>query len=111
MSNAGKSGIPAVDLDEKSLLEEAVRNTGLSDYGDDDFRKGLHVLLSALEKEAKLSQFGRMFAHNEKAADILGWSPVLNLDEGLKKTIDWYRSYLDIMGRPDSVVAGLCERA
>ncbi len=82
MGKTNGNGIPAVDLDEKSLMEEAVRNTGLSDYGDDDFRKGLQVLLSALEKEAELSDFGRIFAHNE----ILR-----HLENRLKVTEDWKR--------------------
>lgn len=29
-----------------------------------------------------------------KARSILGWEPEVGLDEGLKKTIDWYRNYL-----------------
>jgi len=31
---------------------------------------------------------------NEKARDLLNWKPKHNLEEGLKKTIDWYNKYL-----------------
>jgi len=29
----------------------------------------------------------------KKARNILGWKPVYDLDEGLKKTIDWYKDF------------------
>ena len=31
---------------------------------------------------------------SKKAREQLGWTPQYTLDDGLKKTIDWYRSYL-----------------
>jgi hypothetical protein len=82
MSGAGEGGIPSVDLREESLLEEAIRNTGLSDFGDDGFREGLRVLLGSLEKEAGLHEFGRFFAHKE----ILR-----HLGNRLKVVGDWKR--------------------
>ena len=30
----------------------------------------------------------------QKARDVLGWSPAHSLDEGLARTVDWYRNYL-----------------
>lgn len=30
----------------------------------------------------------------EKARRILGWKPMFNLDEGLRKTIDWYKEFI-----------------
>jgi len=30
----------------------------------------------------------------EKARSALGWSPLFDLDEGLKRTIDWYKEFL-----------------
>ncbi|MBW2269078.1 MAG: sulfotransferase [Deltaproteobacteria bacterium] len=71
-----------MDLTEKSLLEEAVRNTGLTDFGDDVFREGLCVLLDSLEGEARLHDFGRLFAHKE----ILR-----HLENRLRVTEDWKR--------------------
>ena len=29
-----------------------------------------------------------------KARDVLGWKPLFTLDEGLRRTIDWYREFL-----------------
>ena len=43
-----------VALDETSLLTEALRRTGLTDFGDGDFREPMRRFLAALESEAKL---------------------------------------------------------
>jgi CDP-glucose 4,6-dehydratase len=31
-----------------------------------------------------------------KARDVLGWKPLFDLDEGLRRTIDWYREFLGV---------------
>jgi UDP-glucose 4-epimerase len=35
----------------------------------------------------------RLVADYSKAKKLLGWQPKYNLDEGLKKFVDWYKSY------------------
>ena len=82
MSETGERGAPSVDLRDEALLDEAARNTGLSDFGDDGFREGLRVLLGALETEAGLHDFGRFFAHKEV---------LRHLENRLKVTADWKR--------------------
>jgi hypothetical protein len=67
------------ELEEYALLDEAIQNTDLSDFGDDEFRDGLRVLLKALNGEARLNAFGRAFAHG----DILR-----NLENRLRVTED-----------------------
>ncbi|MCA9501665.1 MAG: sulfotransferase [Spirochaetaceae bacterium] len=55
-----------VPLDEASLFAEASeRAGGLTDFGPDDFREGLGVLLPALETEADLSLMGRLSARGQ----------------------------------------------
>src|SRR5579863_4564949 len=49
-----------VPLDEDSLIASAVRATGLRDFGDDDWREPLRILLGCLEKEADLNLLGRL---------------------------------------------------
>ena len=52
----------APSLDEQSLLDAAARSTGLRDFGSEDFRKGLRVLVSALDEQARLTTIGRIAA-------------------------------------------------
>lgn len=52
------SGI--VPLDERSLLETAIRNTGLDDFGPDDWREPFQIYIKALEEEAELNLVGRL---------------------------------------------------
>lgn len=42
-----------------ALLEEARRETGLSDFGSNSFRTGLDVLLSSLGRDARLTEEGQ----------------------------------------------------
>ena len=49
-----------VPLDEASLLGEAMRNTGLEDFGDDDWRPHFRTLIRLIEDEARLNFFGRI---------------------------------------------------
>ena len=49
-----------VDLSREHLMAAARKQTGLSDWGEDDFLTPLTVLLDAYEKEANLSLLGRV---------------------------------------------------
>jgi hypothetical protein len=49
-------------LEMEQLLQAAREQTGLSDFGGDDYREPLQRLLTALETEAHLNDFGRMRA-------------------------------------------------
>lgn len=57
--------ISQADLNENSLLAEACRATGLSDWGDDSFREPLRILLKSYREEAKLSPQGCMVIFRE----------------------------------------------
>lgn len=54
-----------VPLDEESLLKSAVRATGLSDFGEDDWREPFQVFIKALEEEADLNLMGRIRTRSE----------------------------------------------
>lgn len=64
-ANLGDDGRALVPLDAASLLEDAVRVTGLDDYGDDWFREPLAVFVRSLEEEARLHLLGRLMARAE----------------------------------------------
>jgi sulfotransferase family protein len=58
-------GVPLVRLAPSALLDAAHRRTGLTDFGDDQFREPLVRLLTALEHEARLTVLGRLIARDE----------------------------------------------
>jgi len=49
---------PSVALNPDALMEKAVRQTGLSDFGGDAFRAPLEILLRSLRDEAQLNARG-----------------------------------------------------
>lgn len=51
-----------MDLQFNALLSAAQQETGLDDFGADDFREPLERLLVALQSEARLNDFGRLRA-------------------------------------------------
>jgi hypothetical protein len=62
---ASAIGIQPVDLSVDKLLQTAMANTGLRDFGENDFRQPLALLLDSLEKEADLSLLGRIIARSD----------------------------------------------
>jgi len=54
-----------VPLDEQSLLNEAMRNTGLRDFGSGDWLDHFRVLIHAIENEAKLNLCGRILTRSD----------------------------------------------
>ena len=78
------SGI--VPLDERSLLETAMRNTGLDDFGDEQWREPFQILLRSLEEEADLNFWGRVYTR----ADLLTHL------EGRLQITDWYERHPEV---------------
>lgn len=54
-----------VPLDENSLLAEAKANTGLTDFGDDDWYEPFQVLIKAFDEESELNLMGRMMTRSD----------------------------------------------
>jgi len=75
-----------VPLDETSLLAQARQNTGLDDFGDEQWREPFRILLRSLEQEADLNLIGRIFTRS----DLL-----LHLETRLRIT-DWYMRHPEI---------------
>ena len=60
-ASAARLGLrPRLGVD--ALLVAATKRTGLHDFGPDDFREGLQVLVESLEWEARLTTIGRVAA-------------------------------------------------
>lgn len=49
-----------VPLDAESLIRRAMRNTGLSNFGSDEWREPFEILTKALDDEAQLTLTGRL---------------------------------------------------
>ena len=54
-----------VPLEPDELIETAMRDTGLSDFGDDDWREPFAVLCKSLEEDADLNFWGRLRCRSE----------------------------------------------
>ena len=54
-----------VPLDAESLIAYAVRNTGLDNFGDDEWREPFAILLQGLEEEARLTLAGRLLTRSD----------------------------------------------
>ena len=44
--------------------------------------------------EYRPTEIWRMFADSSRARTLLGWTPRIHLEEGLRRTVEWYRQYL-----------------
>jgi hypothetical protein len=75
-----------VPLDERSLLQTAIDNTGLDDFGDEEWREPFQILLRSLEEEADLNFWGRVFTRS----DLL-----IHLECRLRIT-DWYDRHPEV---------------
>jgi hypothetical protein len=54
-----------VPLDPDELIDRAVKNTGLRDFGDDDWREPFEVLVRGLDTEANLNLIGRILTRSD----------------------------------------------
>jgi hypothetical protein len=63
-----RSGIGLLSLDHRGILDEAIRRTGLEDFGGSEFQEPLRLLLRSLDTEAHLTPLGRVAARNDTIA-------------------------------------------
>lgn len=66
------TGSIEVRFEEDAVLGEAVRQTGLHDFGDDDFRGRLAVWLEALREDDNASSIGRFGAWRDVVRYLVG---------------------------------------
>jgi hypothetical protein len=72
-----------VPLDEESLLRCAIENTGLDDFGDDQWREPFRILLRSIEEEANLNLMGRIYTRSDLLIHL----------EGRLQITDWYKQH------------------
>jgi dTDP-glucose 4,6-dehydratase/UDP-glucose 4-epimerase len=44
--------------------------------------------------ERKVIDIGNYYSNHSYATELLGWQPAIGLEEGLRRTVDYYRQYL-----------------
>lgn len=62
--------------------------------------KDIPIVSDEERKRPNKSEVNRLFADNRKAKELIGWEPQVSLDEGLKRTISWISSSIDLY-QPD----------
>jgi hypothetical protein len=87
---AGRIGLRPIKLSVDSLLEKATANTGLTDFGGDEFRDPLALLVESLETEANLSLMGRLVARGD----------LLRTLENRLRMVDLFRRHPEIAEQP-----------
>ena len=75
-----------VPLDENSLLDKARRNTGLSDFGDDDWHEPFQRFIKSLDDDAQLHLMGRLMTRSD----------ILMLLEARLRIEDTYKKHPEI---------------
>ena len=59
----------------------------------------LNLMGSTLQPEVRnetTNEIRKQYLSAEKARRVLGWQPLFTLDEGLRRTIDWYKAFFAI---------------
>jgi NAD dependent epimerase/dehydratase len=57
--------------------------------------KKLEIISDDKRIRPPASEIGRLIADYSKAKKLMNWEPKVPLDEGLKRTIDWFSNFLD----------------
>lgn len=86
------------------IREEAVGKTINIGSGEEiairDLIKLIHSLTESQSDlhigalELRPTEIWRMFAANDQAQQILGWSPNVSFEDGMRITIEWYKEFL-----------------
>ncbi len=78
----GGIGYRGSSLDEESLIQAAMRKTGLADFGNPSFRGRMKLLTGSIDAEAGLNPFGRFMVRQNLVRFLVNR---LKIEEALKK--------------------------
>lgn len=87
---ARRVGLQPIKLHVDGLLEKATTSTGLTDFGGEEFRQPLELLVESLEKEANLSMMGRLVARGD----------LLRTLENRLRMVELFRQHPEIAEQP-----------
>lgn len=88
-------------ISSQQVIDSAVKKTGLSDFGSDDFRPRLDVLVDSINREARLNPLGLASSGLGMPVDMLRGR--LELQDALKTHPQVFRAKID---RPIFIVGG-----
>lgn len=81
-----------VPLDSQSLIAQAIKNTGLEDFGDEEWLDHFQVLMDSIEKEANLHFTGRILTRAEFLCYL---EARLQITDWLKKAPEIHNEVID----------------
>jgi CDP-glucose 4,6-dehydratase len=64
--------------------------------------KAMNSNLKPIILNESSNEIEKQYLSAQKAREILGWNPTYQMEEGLKKTINWYRNFLSITNEQKS---------
>lgn len=90
----------AEKMDEQNIHGEAFNFSNEIQMTVLEITKNILTLMDRTDLEPQIlnqvkSEIKHQYLSAEKARQMLGWKPKYTLEEGLKETIQWYRSYFD----------------
>lgn len=95
------------------IKEEAINIGSLQEIAICDLARKIHKLSNS-KSELRIgalpdrpTEIWRMCADYKCAEKVLGWRPELSFDEGLERTIDWFRKYINVFYDPSSSLNSL----
>jgi UDP-glucose 4-epimerase len=97
--------------------EEAIGQTINVGSGEEiAIRDLIRLIHSLTESQSELhigaldlrpTEIWRMFAANDQARTVLGWTPKVSFEEGIRATVEWYREFLASFAGSDSNLRNL----
>jgi len=97
-----------------SVVGKVINLGGGEEIKIKDLVKMIHDL-SGSSSELKIghlkhrpTEIWRMYTDAKVARDILNWNPKINFKEGLIKTIEWHKTFLNIYGK-SGALSSLCD--
>ncbi len=94
------------DLEGQTINLGSGQDVSIGDLGHriiDLVGRDVELVFDATRIRPQASEVQQLLADNSKAAELLGWQPQVELDEGLQLTIDWISNRLSLYSPDDYV--------
>jgi len=58
--------------------------------------RNVEIVFDETRIRPEKSEVNRLLADNSKAKELLQWEPMVSMDEGLRKTIEWISEHINV---------------